>query len=573
MPPTEVITPRQAREILALRKLQQSPWLYAQEILGVYWWQSQRDIAAAMMQHRRVLVKASHSVGKTHLAAGIVNWHYDMYDPSETLTTAPTKQQVIDALWKEIRRQRMGRPGLQPKEPRMESSADHYAVGYTADSGGAFQGRHSERILIVFDECVDVGGEYWEAAEGMMTGESRWLAICNPTDTSSPAYAASLDDQWHCITVSALDHPNIAAELAGEPLVVRDAVNLEWVEGRVEAWCNPLAGGDALPTDLEWPPNSGNWYRPGPEFESRVLGRWPTSGSDSVWSEAAWNAACIQQPIPQVATVIGCDVARFGDDYTSIVVRRGPCVLHHETHNGWSTGQTAGRLKELCRQWKQPGEDPRGIDCYIDDDGVGGGVTDAGTGWKFHGCSGSGRPNDVEKYPNRRSEVWFVVAQRAVARELDVSRLSKASQELLRKQAMAPRWKLDGPGRRVVERKDETKKRLKRSPDDMDALNLSMAHAPSVDLGWLDAAAVEGPLISDMDPDIVNWLCPGCGQDPHGMTEVARYDRMENGTELARNAPIHCDVCLCASVILGPNRCSVGGWYRLAGEGDSDGSL
>ena len=40
-----------------------------------------------------------------------------------------------------------------------------------------------------------------------------------------------------------------------------------------------------------------------------------------------------------------------------------------------------------------------------------------------------------------------------------------------------PTWKLDSQGRRVMESKDDTKKRLKRSPDDMDAANL--AYAPS----------------------------------------------------------------------------------------------
>jgi hypothetical protein len=48
----------------------------------------------------------------------------------------------------------------------------------------------------------------------------------------------------------------------------------------------------------------------------------------------------------------------------------------------------------------------------------------------------------------------------------------------LKRQALAPTWKVDGQGRRVVESKDETKKRIKRSPDDMDALNL--AYAPVI---------------------------------------------------------------------------------------------
>jgi hypothetical protein len=44
---------------------------------------------------------------------------------------------------------------------------------------------------------------------------------------------------------------------------------------------------------------------------------------------------------------------------------------------------------------------------------------------------------------------------------------------------MAPRYKLDSEGRRVVEPKEKTKERIKRSPDDADGFNLAYAPPPS----------------------------------------------------------------------------------------------
>jgi hypothetical protein len=177
--------------------------------------------------------------------------------------------------------------------------------------------------------------------------------------------------------------------------------------------------------------------------------------------------------------VIGCDVARFGDDFTSIVVRRGPCVLHHETHNGWSTDQTAGRLKQLAQMYQPgsagPGWDARSTVIHLDDDGVGGGVTDQADGYRFVPVSGASRPVEANGYPNRRSELWFGTAERATGGRLDLSRLSPESKTLLRRQLMAPTWKLDSQGRRVVEPKEDTKRRIGRSPDDADALNLAFA--------------------------------------------------------------------------------------------------
>lgn len=466
-----------------------SPAAYASEVLGVRWWRMQTEVAEALLKHRRVLVKASHAVGKTHVAAGLINWHFDCFRPGITIATAPTQRQVVDVLWKEVRVQRQGRPGLLPKSPRLETGADHFAVGFTTRDEAAFQGRHAERVLIVFDECVGVDAGVWEEAEGMMTADGcLWLAICNPTDPASRAYEEDVSGRFHVLTISALEHPNVEAELRGGPPIYPSAVRLGWIREQVERNCTPVPPEHRLATDIEFPPGSGTILRPGPIFESRVLGRWPTQGSQSVWTEAAWDRALEVREQAEGPTVIGCDVARYGDDYTSIVVRRGMTALHHETHNGWNTAQIAGRLKQLCIEYAGPGEAPKSVAVVVDDDGVGGGVVDQSGDFDFRGCGAGERALNRDDYPNRRSEMWFAVAERAARGDLDLSRLSPESLKRLRRQAMAPRWRLDSEGRRVVEAKHETKRRLGRSPDDMDALNLAFGDAgsarPWVMKGW-----------------------------------------------------------------------------------------
>ena len=468
-------------------------------MLKVRWWRRQVDVAEALLKHKRVFVKASHSVGKSFLAGGLVNWFFDCFNPGLCITTAPNASQVRDILWKEVRIQCPEdlRDALLPKAPRMETSPDHFAVGYTARSDSGFQGRHEEFVFIVFDECVGVEAAFWDAAEGMMVGPAcYWLALCNPTDTSSRAFEESKNTgTWHVIEISALDHPNIAADLRGVRPPFPKAVRLEWIEGRLNEWCDPIPAGDRRAGDVEFPPASGQWYRPGSLFESRVLGRWPSQGSTSVWSDAAWQAAQVPRGFDAAAPlVLSCDVARFGDDFTTIMGRRGPCIVHHETHNGWSTVQTAGRLKQLAREFGGGGNgmdgsygfDPRRVAIYVDDDGVGGGVVDQGDDYQFVPISGASRAIEATGYPNRRSELWFVTVGRALSKDgragsgfgdmgLDLSRLSAQSRNLLRGQLMTPTWKLDAQGRRVVEPKSETKRRIGRSPDDADALNLLFA--------------------------------------------------------------------------------------------------
>ena len=391
------------------------------------WWERQQEVARALLRHRRVFVKASHSVGKSFLAGGLVNWFFDCFDPGLCITTAPNSRQVKDILWKEIRSQRPrhSKDVLLPRACRMETTPEHVAVGYTARDDSGFQGRHAEHVLIVFDEATGIDGTFWDAAEGMMTSlHCYWLVILNPTDTASRAYEECQHaDKWHVIEISALEHPNIAADLANHPAPFPRAVRLDWVQGRLREWCTPVAPADHGPSDFPFPPDSPSWYRPGPLFESRVLGRWPTQGSSGVWSEAVWSL-CLRRRLPDqyAPLALGCDKARFGDDFTSIVVRRGDCVLHHETHNGWNNNQIAGRLKQLCRQFILPNEEPRRAVVRIDD--VQGAIVDLADGYNFQAVNSSGRAVREAAFPNKRTELWFAAVERAAEGRMDLSRLT-----------------------------------------------------------------------------------------------------------------------------------------------------
>lgn len=499
---------RPARHPVDWEYYRDKPAEYAADVLGVRWWSKQQEVAAALARPPyRVLVKASHSVGKSHSAAGLVNWWHDTRAPSIVLTTAPTARQVRDVLWKEVRLQRSGIapryrtasifPG--PKIPRLESPnrPDHFAHGFTANTGEAMQGQHGPAVLIVLDEAVGVDPPIWEAVDSMVMGvEYGILAICNPTDTTSEFYRREQQTEvpWTVISISCLEHPNIALEACGQPPEYPSAVRFAWVDERVREWCEPVAA--PAPTDIEWPPQSGRWWTPGPEAEARLLGRWP-SQTCGVWSDALWGrceSAALELPPPQILPVIGCDVARFGDDDTAIHVRCGNVSLHHESTNGRPVDATVGRLVQLAQEYAawatarlptgSAPVDPKAVPLQVDDDGVGGGVTDIlrGTGYRAVPLKAATVAHRPDLYPNLRSALWFAAAERARAGRLDVSRIPAKVRHKLRVEALAPAWKLDAAGRRVVEPKAETKKpeNLGRSPDQMDALNLSFFEASAL---------------------------------------------------------------------------------------------
>src|SRR5262249_25566753 len=117
------------------------------------------------------------------------------------------------------------------------------------------------------------------------------------------------------------------------------------------------------------------------------------------------------------------------------------------------------------------------ISLRVDDDGVGGGVTDIllAKGYSAQAVRAGTVACASDDYPNRRSELWFHSPSLAREGKLSLARLPRDVLAKLRQQAMAPLWKQDSKGRRVVESRAETKKRLGRSPDEMDAVNLALA--------------------------------------------------------------------------------------------------
>jgi hypothetical protein len=466
---------------LCLSLYPRDPVGYCEDILGLTLTDTQRRIARLVLQPpHKILVRAAHNVGKSLLAAALISWWYDCHDPGVCLSTAPSDKQVTRILWKELRGLRSRLGGFAgPAAPLLQRRGEphHFAAGTVARSAEGFQGQHGAAIFIVLDEAVGVDSAFWTSAETMLGGDSYGLlAIFNPTDTSSYAYQAEMMGGWHVVEMNATDHPNIAAGLAGLPLPVPNAIRFGRLTEMLEAWSTPVQG-PTQPGDIEWPPGSGRWLRPGPDAEAKCLGRWPSSAVNSVWGEADWQRCCM--PAGEDGPLeVGCDVARFGDDATVAFVRKGPSVVDHVRRVKQDTSTTARMLADLAIKWGAHYRlDPKQVPVKIDDAGVGGGVTDQGraNGYRFVPCLGASRALNQRLYPNRRSESWFEVRDMAHAGKVSVSRLPAAAKAEIQRQLMGVKYQLNGAGQRQVEEKKVTKERLKKSPDEADAFLLAYA--------------------------------------------------------------------------------------------------
>lgn len=436
----------------------------------------------------RVLVPSANAQGKTFAGACFASWFYDTFDPSTCLITAPTYVQVRDLMFKELRTLRPPH-GFLPRDTRLESSWNHFVHGFTAATADGFQGRHADAMSLIFDEATGVhrdfadrGKTMWKAHDGHY-----WLCFYNPNDPSTWVYEAEESGQWATVRLSALDHPNVIAQLRGEPPPVSGACVLEQVVARLLSECETVADGDAdSATDFIFPATSSplcafselrspRWWRPATQaFEAQVLGRWPLLPAGSLFTPAmvARCSALGLLILPEWEVVIGCDVARFGDDRTAFAVRKGPVLLHAETASKRDTSWIADRLVRMAHEWTPSVEAAREVRVVIDaTGGYGGGVADQlADRLPVIELAMSAKSPDPAIFL-MRSYLWFRLAQLAAAGLLDLSRLPPGPLQELRGDLIAPKYR-HGDGPKRVEPKDQIKARLKRSPDLGDAVAL-----------------------------------------------------------------------------------------------------
>ena len=458
-------------------KYRTDPVRFASEVLGITLWGKQQEVLRALVKHKRVMCKSANGIGKSLVAAIAAVW-FDATHKGICIVTGPKYDQVKDVSFKEIRRLLRKIPnysGIQPKSPEIMHSPEHYLKASTASDPSAFQGIHGNELLFIFEEATGIDSAIWTSTKGNLTGGDHlyWLVILNPTDPSSHAYAEEQSGDWHVIEISALDHPNITAELKGEPAPIPSAVRLEQLRLNLKQWATVVEPESRQPIDFEF---DGVLYRPKPECEARVLGRYPSQAAASIFDATLFEAAYTREPSYLVtdAIEIGCDVARFGDDMTVIHVKRGNTSLEHIVYHGQDTAWTSAKLKETARKWaahfKDEKIDATKIAIRIDDSGVGGGVVDQRGEFNFIPINNACSPMD-DDYPNTRSEILFTLAEKMV--KISFAKLDHNTVVEMKRQASAINYKLDNKGRRVAQSKDDIKKKIGRSYDDLDAVGLA----------------------------------------------------------------------------------------------------
>jgi hypothetical protein len=444
------------------------PVAWVRDKLGMHLWSLQRDITNSVLNSKKTIVKSCHDSGKTFLAAILVCWWIDTHPPDETMviSTAPTAYQVNKLLWEYIRRlHRVHKLSGTVSEASEWKSDDRAVVGMgrkPADTNiHGFQGIHRKYVLVVIDEACGVPQQIWTGVEAITTNpDNRILAIGNPDDraTEFGRIFTEHDPSWNPFTISAYDTPNFTEEWRELPEGMAELLlEKAWVEDKVHSW-----GEDSA------------------RFKAKVLAEFPAESVDTFFSPlnlqlGLTNTAELEKEARQdTRPVFGVDVARFGNDYTTVIKNDNGILSIVDSWDKSDTVESAMRIHNLAVQ--------HGVtEVRVDASGLGVGVVDQLT----RVCSpfyvviemvGSAASPDINRWYNQRAYLHDVLREGFQKGWFGLPALGNkgTTERTLYEELEGLRYKFLR-GAILIESKDDMRKRNVKSPDYSDAATYAIA--------------------------------------------------------------------------------------------------
>ena len=306
-----------------------NPEKFCTTVMGFRPWKKQLEIMHAVRDNDRVSASTSHKIGKSAIAAVLAFLHHASVPGSRVIMTSSTNHQVQNILWREMRiRHRTAKRGMCihcvclekytrrpidcPHGAKIEDEFSDVAstglraddmrevIGFTAQDAERMAGISAPHVFYICDEASGIPAPIFAAIEGNRAGGAKLLLLGNPTKNTGEFFESHHVKPYHRITVSAYDTPNA---VCGYKLIEGLATR-EWIEEKLEDW-----GEDS------------------PDFFIRVLGKFAkgeegcTLSLDAIMAaQERWDSTPANGRL-----YIGVDVAGPGDqgDETTIALRRG----------------------------------------------------------------------------------------------------------------------------------------------------------------------------------------------------------------------------------------------------------
>ena len=212
-----------------------------------------------------------------------------------------------------------------------------------------------------------------------------------------------------------------------------------------------------------------------PEWQDRFLkGDWTAfEGTNNVFPFSAIKEAMDRELEPGKPVELGNDIARYGDDETVAVLRKGPRARILRRDRKIDLMQTTGKIVQDIKQNR-----PNKI--KIDADGMGGGVVDRlrEQGYEIVEIHSGAKARNPEKFKNMKAEIYWGFRERLLDGNVDLP------DDLdLQAQLTSVEYKINSAGQIEIVSKEEIKKKGLKSPDIAEGVIYAFAE-PIIDFGF-----------------------------------------------------------------------------------------
>ena len=448
----------------------------------------QQSIIASVQHNKMTAVASGTSRGKDFVAACAAmcfmyltpRWENGkLVANTKIAMTAPTGRQVTNIMVPEIRRLFRNAgflPGRLVSDDIRTDYEEWFLTGFKAsdDNTEAWSGFHAVNTMFVVTEASGISEATYNAIEGNLQGNSRMLIVFNPNITTGYAARAMKSDRYTKFRLSSLNAENVVKKR----IVIPGQVDYDWVKDKVDTWCEKVSRDsfDEGQGDFKW---KGALYRPNDLFRVKVLGLFPKVSEDVLipyeWIEIAnkrWLRMQEEGFIPAKSCRLGVDVAGMGRDNSVLCSRYGNYVAEFKAHQSGGKADhmaVAGMVVSYLNNPKSK--------AFIDTIGEGAGVfsrleelgyNNAISCKYSEGATGCSDITGQYTFVNIRAYCYWAVRDWLNPKNNFGAALPPCNQLL--EEATETHWKFTSNGSILIEAKEDIKKRLKRSPDYMDAL-------------------------------------------------------------------------------------------------------
>lgn len=174
----------------------------------------------------RISIVSGHGIGKTALLSWIILWFLFVHPMCKQATTSPSKEQMYDVLWSELKKWIDKMPDMlkqfyawETQHIRMkEAPQEWFARAKTSskENTEALAGIHAPWVMAAADEASGVEEPIFETMDGSLTGENIMVfLISNGTRNIGYFYNTHRREQttlhWQCYSFDAEESPRVTA--------------------------------------------------------------------------------------------------------------------------------------------------------------------------------------------------------------------------------------------------------------------------------------------------------------------------------------------------------------------------